>query len=550
MEGNIWEGRVNMDDEQVMHGMGIDDAYRVERVLSNRRGFVTERVTLDGSGPYIRKKMPLDQANRAVWAALASCGCKRLPQVIASYELPDKFVVVCSYVPGETLADRLGQRGRLEQSEAVRVALDLCEAAASLHAHGIVHCDITPSNIVLAADGAHLVDMGIARIMSDSAPSQAGRMGTRGYASPEQCFAAADARSDVYAIGRVLGAMLTGVHPDDASYGELLADDAAVPASLREVIEHATAFEPSARFADVDALARTLGNDREMSASQQVMGKTPDLSRRPKALRPAIAIGGIIVLCMLGVAVALPALRRQQDGPQPEADAAPADVQPEHEQADQAPSDVVDAQGDEDNATGDIDAQKAHDALAISESWWQPSDNGLFTYMFALTNTSDDIAIDYPAVHITGKDASGAVVANVEDGAMTIAPGQTIYKFGVAGNGTMPETVEFTADLTMDEFARGQTDEPSVLTVTGAQANKGMFGTAVTGELTAEHIGSDAAISTGAAVTVILRSETGSIVGGTTDYCSLPSEGETVPFETAPFDAPEYASMEVYAIPW
>ena len=50
------------------------------------------------------------------------------------------------------------------------------------------------AGIVLAADGAHLIDMGIARMMSDSVPPQGARMGTRGYASPEQCFAAADAR--------------------------------------------------------------------------------------------------------------------------------------------------------------------------------------------------------------------------------------------------------------------------------------------------------------------------------------------------------------------
>lgn len=74
--------------------MGIDDTYHVERVLTSRPEGTTEIVTLDGSGPFIRKKMPSEQARRGVWATLAECSCARLPHVVAAYEMPDEFVVV------------------------------------------------------------------------------------------------------------------------------------------------------------------------------------------------------------------------------------------------------------------------------------------------------------------------------------------------------------------------------------------------------------------------------------------------------------------------
>ena len=229
-----------MDDERVMHGLGLDEAYHVERVLASRRdGAVTERVTLDGAGPFIRKKIPLEQANRSVWAELSSCTCLRLPQISATYELPDTFVVVYAYVSGETLETRIEQQGALDASEAVRIALDVCEAAGELHAHGIVHCDIKPKNIVLAADGAHLIDMDIACMLSDARKKKDRPKGTVGFAAPEQFFGRADARSDVHAIGCVLGYMLTGIDPEDEAYEEWLADGARITPTLRDVIEQA-----------------------------------------------------------------------------------------------------------------------------------------------------------------------------------------------------------------------------------------------------------------------------------------------------------------------
>lgn len=100
-----------MDDKQAMHAMSIDDAYHVERTLARGPSGVTELVSIDGNGPFVRKKIPSPLAQRNVWAALSACQSNRLPRVEATYELPDRFVIVYDYVPGlRTFSWRLSER--------------------------------------------------------------------------------------------------------------------------------------------------------------------------------------------------------------------------------------------------------------------------------------------------------------------------------------------------------------------------------------------------------------------------------------------------------
>ena len=164
-----------MDDKQAMHAMSIDDAYHVERTLARGPSGVTELVSIDGNGPFVRKKIPSPLAQRNVWAALSACQSNRLPRVEATYELPDRFVIVYDYVPGSTLAQIAEENGRLAPNVAVQLIDQICEAVQELHQHGVIHRDITPANVIVARDGAHLIDFGIARISSISASRASGQ---------------------------------------------------------------------------------------------------------------------------------------------------------------------------------------------------------------------------------------------------------------------------------------------------------------------------------------------------------------------------------------
>lgn len=280
-----------MNDAQLMHAVELDDAYRVVEVLAQGATGTTELVMLGESGPYVRKRMPLELANRAAWAAAMGVSCPRVPRVVAMYEMPDQLVVVCEHVRGISLETRVSEAGPLGWRDAVAVALDLCEAAGALHAVGVIHRDISPRNVILSDDGAHLIDLGIARTRTAGAPRDTTLLGTWGFASPEQYgFAQSDERSDVYAIGRVLVYMLTGVVDDATPAGEMPPlDQTTVPKALQNAIRVATSFEPSARFASAEALARALRSVSERAArpTPEPAPAIPAAPAEPAAATPA-----------------------------------------------------------------------------------------------------------------------------------------------------------------------------------------------------------------------------------------------------------------------
>lgn len=160
--------------------MSLDDTYRVEQVLARGEGGITELVTIDGAGPFVRKKIRQELARRNVWSALTECSSPRLPRVEATYELPEHFVVVYDFVPGRSLSKVIETDGPLTPEEATSLGIELCEAAEELHRHGIVHRDISPNNIVVAANGAHLIDLGIARMRVEGASKDTTSLGTWG----------------------------------------------------------------------------------------------------------------------------------------------------------------------------------------------------------------------------------------------------------------------------------------------------------------------------------------------------------------------------------
>jgi eukaryotic-like serine/threonine-protein kinase len=124
--------------------------------------------------------------------------------------------LVMELVRGVSLAERL-TGGALGLAEAVRIAGQVCDALAAAHAAGVVHGDLKPANILLAdTGGVKVVDFGIARLtgQGQTEPTASAQvLGTATYMAPEQATGwPVDARTDIYALGCVLYAMLTG-HP-------------------------------------------------------------------------------------------------------------------------------------------------------------------------------------------------------------------------------------------------------------------------------------------------------------------------------------------------
>jgi eukaryotic-like serine/threonine-protein kinase len=157
----------------------------------------------------VRQLAVLDDAN----------GIVHLKDVVADADPP---YYVMSYAEGGSLAQRI-EKGPLSLPEALRIFREVVQALAYVHAHGVRHCDLKPGNILLDALGRPVVaDFGQAHLSNDATPA----LGTFFYMAPEQAdlgHKIPDTRWDVYGLGALFYAMLTGEPPrkDSALSGEL-----------------------------------------------------------------------------------------------------------------------------------------------------------------------------------------------------------------------------------------------------------------------------------------------------------------------------------------
>lgn len=547
-----------MNDNQLMHAMSLDDTYRVEQVLARGEDGITELVTIDGAGPFVRKKIRQELARRNVWSALTECSSPRLPRVEATYELPEHFVVVYDFVPGRSLSKVIETDGPLTPEEATSLGIELCEAAEELHRHGIVHRDISPNNIVVAADGAHLIDLGIARMRVEGASKDTTSLGTWGFASPEQYgFAQTDARSDVYSIGRVLGFALTGVRPDDEAYERILKknlDNA--PATLVHAITRACSFEPSARFQSAAEMAGALSGSSQpkddgtsFGADQQAnkvktTTRTHDPKHNPEKtgvqalgslLLKLILIATVLACLLAGGAIAISSFNAAREN---------SDERSSSSQAGQSGGASSPEKANTASGTSRLSAE-----LSIVESGWSVGEHGYVHFGIGLKNSDGSAAIAFPTITIYGYDADDNLIFTDEKTFSAIEPGQTVYFGDQTGNGTAPAHVEFKAVTPSGVALATATEAPTYELFDSAESAEadGMYSFSAKLKLQSAPSGFD---KTQVFLSAILRDKQGNIVAGYNNFCDCPAVGSTVPVSIDVNNPPAHASCDIYAAQW
>jgi serine/threonine-protein kinase len=193
-------------------------------------------------------------------------------------EVEGRPYFVMGYVRGESLAARLRRDGKLPDEEARRILVNLAEALDHAHRQGVVHRDVKPDNVLLDDESgrALLTDFGVAKALggSETLTAAGSVVGTPSYMSPEQAAGRADldGRSDVYSLGVMAYAMLTGRLPFE---GKTAAD---------LLTKHLTQEPPPLR-----ALAPTLP-DATVFAVERCLAKDP-ARRWPDARSLKLALG-------------------------------------------------------------------------------------------------------------------------------------------------------------------------------------------------------------------------------------------------------------------
>ncbi|MGN9906858.1 protein kinase domain-containing protein [Phytohabitans sp. LJ34] len=264
-------------------GVSLDDRYRLEeRVATGGMGDVWRATDLTlGRTVAVKVLLPSLSADAGFGARFLAesrmLAAVRHPGVVQVYDRGDCALpeggratyLVMEFVDGEPLSERLAREERLPAAETMRIVAEAARALDAVHAGGIIHRDVKPSNLLLRPDGSVvLLDFGVARstAVTSVTGTNAAVLGTALYMAPEQARRqAVSPATDMYALGAVAYHALAG-HPPfmgdnpvavammhlDTAPPELPAD---VPPAVRAVVIRTLEKDPADRYQSGAALA-------------------------------------------------------------------------------------------------------------------------------------------------------------------------------------------------------------------------------------------------------------------------------------------------------
>ena len=267
----------------------------MSRVFLARDLALGRRVVVKVLPPEMAASVNIERFRREIQLA-ASLQHPHIVPLHAAGRAVDLFYYTMPFVEGESLRARLARDGELPIAEVVRILKDVVDALAYAHAHGVVHRDVKPDNILISGNHAVVTDFGVAKAVraatgSGSLLTSMGvALGTPAYMAPEQAAAdpQVDQRADIYSAGVVAYEMLCGRPPfSGMPPQQLLAAHVtqtplpiavarpSVPAALGELVMRCLAKKPSDRVQRADELLAQLDAMTTPSAGTAPSGLAP-----------------------------------------------------------------------------------------------------------------------------------------------------------------------------------------------------------------------------------------------------------------------------------
>ncbi len=258
------------------------------------------------------------------------------PHIAAIYDIDEsngRTFIAMEYVRGHSLRDLL-RSGPLRPRRAIDLAIQIGDALAKVHEHGVVHRDLKPENVLVATDGyAKIIDFGVAKLadplkqsgLADAATvgdagvrtAEGVVVGTMAYMSPEQARGEqVDARSDIFSFGAVLQEMFTGTPPfRRGSAAETLSAILAEPPTpvrvdaggaepeLQRIIRKCLVKDATDRIQSMRDVVVDLRDAREAMGSGTTTARArAEAASRVRDRRVVMAVAALGVLAVLGAA--------------------------------------------------------------------------------------------------------------------------------------------------------------------------------------------------------------------------------------------------------
>jgi serine/threonine-protein kinase len=250
---------------QALGGGGMGQVYLAHDTRLADKPCAVKELAPDPHATPQEQEQAADQFRREA-AILAHLNHPNLPNVYDHFQERECFYLVMDYVKGENLSDRLIQSpDGLPQETVVEWAIQLCDVLDYLHSQmpPVIFRDMKPDNVMITPEETvKLIDFGVARLFDPTKRTDTLKMGTAGYAPPEQYAGQGQttARSDIYALGATLHELLTGTdpttHPFVFTPPRVL--NPSISPSLSEVVMRAVNLDPADRFPSARVMKEAL----------------------------------------------------------------------------------------------------------------------------------------------------------------------------------------------------------------------------------------------------------------------------------------------------
>ena len=328
MVGEVIADRYELE-EAVDHG-GMSSVYRGrDRLLERTVALKVLHAHFGDDAEYVERF-------RREARAVAQLSHPNIVTVIDRGSSDGHQFIVFEYVEGENLKQLVERSGPLSVDRTLELGIQIADALAFAHAHGLVHRDVKPQNVLIDSAGdAKVTDFGIARSLDvEEGVTQTGTvLGTSNYLSPEQAAGEpVTPATDIYSLGVVLYELLTGEVPFRGDNlvvvamkhvtehpPSLLEQRADVPPRLVLAVERALEKDPALRFASMDAFANELRRCRDElggpAAERTLIQGAPIVHTPPRAVRRArtgrrgghlptlLALAGVVLIAIVVAAL-------------------------------------------------------------------------------------------------------------------------------------------------------------------------------------------------------------------------------------------------------
>lgn len=277
---------------KVIHAKGMSAVYLVQDGNLNKQWCLKEIRKSSAGRNNVEYDALIQEAN-----IMKGLNHPSIPRITTIEEEGDSVFIVMDYVDGMSIKSWLNKKGKISQDVAVVWVKQITQVLVYLHnrKQPIFYRDMKPDNVMIQGDGnIKVLDFGISVVIKAKGQVIEKALGTKGYAAPEQSKKGmvCDLRSDIYALGKTMYYMLTGINPSQVPKEKLKPIreiDSSISPGLELVVNKCVKEDPNERYQSCEELLYDL----------QVY-KTLDVSRRKKMKSKVVT-----VMALMGTSIAL-----------------------------------------------------------------------------------------------------------------------------------------------------------------------------------------------------------------------------------------------------